>query len=442
MEPSTSAGNSHHVVILGAGFGGIQAACALGNSDIKVTIVDRKNHHLFQPLLYQVATASLAPADIAAPIRHVVARFKNTNVILGVAEDIDLQHKRVQLDDRSVSYDTLIMATGVRHAYFGNEKWAEHAPGLKTVEDAFRIRERFLLAFERAEQEDDPEVQQSILTFIIIGGGPTGVELAGAMAEIARHAMSQDFRRIDPSTARVILVEANDRVLKAYDKKLCDRAKSDLESLGVEVRLNTRVTDIDGQCVWVGEDQILSKNVFWAAGVQAEAISDTLDVETDKSGRVPVRPDLSVEGHPDVFIVGDLAKVIDPKTSEEVPGVAPAAMQMGKYVGNLIRKRVSGNQSGEPKPFSYRDKGMLATIGRSRAVGRVYNLRVVGFVAWMLWALVHVLFLIGFRNRAVVIFTWIWAYFTYQRRARIIIPDKFHTTDAARITHTQEKVHV
>jgi len=428
MTASTAPKNEHHTIILGAGFAGIQAARALGNSGVRVTLVDRKNHHLFQPLLYQVATASLAPADIAAPIRHIVAPFRNTEVFLGSAEGIDLEHTRVHLADRSLHYDSLVVATGVRHAYFGNTEWEKHAPGLKTVEDAFRIRERFLMAFERAEHEDDPSVQQSILTFIIVGGGPTGVELAGAMAEIARHSMGRDFRRIDPSTARIILVEGNDRVLKQYDKKLCDRAKKDLESLGVEVRLNTRVTDIDDTCVWVGEDRIPSRNVFWAAGVQAEAISGTLGVETDRSGRVPVRPDLSIEGHPDVFVVGDLAKVIDPKSGEEIPGVAPAAIQMGMYVGKLIRARAEGKLEGEPEPFTFRDKGMLATIGRSRAVGRMYSYPVTGFVAWALWALVHILFLVGFRNRAVVIFTWIWAYVTYQRRARISSPEKIAAT--------------
>ncbi|CAE7863450.1 unnamed protein product [Symbiodinium necroappetens] len=411
----------HRVVILGGGFAGLQAAFALKKADADVTIVDRQNHHLFQPLLYQVATASLSPADIAAPIRHIVKGVRNCRTVLARAKRVDADRRVVVLDEGEIPYDTLVLATGVRHAYFGHDEWEAHAPGLKSLDDALRIRDRFLLAFEQAELEEDPEKRRAALTFVIVGGGPTGVELAGAMAEIARRAMKKDFRRIDPSTARVILIEGEDRVLNAFDRKLSNRARADLESLGVDVWLNTRVTGVDEGGVEVGDERIASRNVVWAAGVEAQGVGGSLGVETDRSGRVPVEPDLTVPGRPEIFVLGDLAKITDPRTGEDVPGIAPAAMQMGKYAGRRIRERLEGRAS--DAPFRYTDKGMLATIGRARAVGSIAGIKMAGFVAWFLWAAVHIFFLIGFRNRLVVVISWVWAYVTFQRGARIIVPE-------------------
>lgn len=411
-----------HVVILGGGFAGLYAAKALRRAPVHITLIDRRNHHLFQPLLYEVATAALSPADIAAPIRTVLARQKNTTVLLGRAKSVDTTGRLVRLDDGIIGYDYLIVATGATHSYFGKQDaWARFAPGLKTVDDALEIRRRFLLAFEAAEREADPEARRAKLTFIVVGGGPTGVELAGTMSELARRSIPRDFRAIDTTTARFILVEADDRILKTYPPKLSERAKRDLEALGVEVRLNARVTDIHSGGVMIGQESIEAENVIWAAGVQASSLGATMGVPLDRSGRVEVEPDLSIPGHPEVLVIGDLAHVVDRKSGHEVPGVAPAAIQMGKFAGRLIRDEVRGKRSTHDRPaFQYRDKGTLATIGRARAVASIKGFNFAGLFAWLLWAGIHVMELIGFRNRLIVMLQWAWAYIIFQRGARLI----------------------
>lgn len=415
-----------HVVILGGGFAGLYAARHLRGAPVRITVVDRRNHHVFQPLLYQVATASLSPADIAAPIRHLLAGQPNTEVILAEARGVDLARRVVTLADGELAYDRLIIATGATHSYFGNDAWERDAPGLKTIEDALRIRERFLLAFERAERETDPQKRRAALTFVVVGAGPTGVELAGAMAEIARRAITRDFRHIDTTTARVILVEGGDRVLQAYPEDLSRRAREDLERLGVDVWLNTRVTQVDGGGVQIGPERISASSVFWAAGVKASPLALSLGVELDRSGRVPVMPDLSVGGHPEVLVLGDLAKVIDPKSKKEVPGIAPAAMQMGRFAARLIKREMQAggtiDVSNRPA-FVYTDKGMLATIGRAKAVGLIGKAKLRGYLAWWAWLLIHIFFLIGFRNRVLVMIQWAWAYWTFDRGARLITRD-------------------
>lgn len=410
-----------HVVIVGGGFGGLYAAKVLRRAPVRLTIVDKANHHLFQPLLYEVATAALSPADIAAPIRRIFRRSRNVNVLLAEAQSIDVKQRIVRLRDGAVTYDYLVVATGATHSYFGNQPWARFAPGLKTIEDAVEIRRRFLLAFEAAEREADPEARRAKLTFVVVGAGPTGVEMAGTMAELARRAIPRDFRFIDTSTARVILVEALDRVLPAYHGSLSARAKRDLERLGVEVRLNSKVTHIDGEGVRIGDERVEAENVVWAAGVQASPLGASLGAPTDASGRVVVEPDLSIPGHREVFVIGDMARVKDSRTGEDVPGVAPAAMQMGRFAARLICKEVAGKQADHRRPaFHFVNKGMLATIGRAKAVGTVFGMRVVGVLAWLLWAGVHIAFLIGFRNRVLVILQWSWAYLAFQRGARLI----------------------
>lgn len=412
-----------HIVILGGGFGGLYAAMALKRAPVRITLIDRCNHHVFSPLVYQVATASLSPSDIAQPIRWILRRQKNTRVILGEADRIDPGARTVTLrDGESVSYDYLIVATGVTHTYFGHDEWARLAPGLKEVSDAIEIRRRFLLAFEAAEREPDPEKRRAILTFVIVGGGPTGVELAGAMAEIARKAMPSEFRAIDTTTARVILLEGRDRLLPAFAPDLSRRARSDLESLGVDVWLEAVVTAIDESGVTIGRavpERIVTRNVFWAAGVAASPIGRSLGVPLDRAGRVLVNPDLSVPGHPGIFVIGDLASLNDPRTGEPVPGVAPAAMQMGRHVAGIIAGEASG-ESGTRPAFRYRDKGMLATIGRASAVGTVGRMKFTGFAAWFVWLFIHILYLTGFRSRLIVMIQWAWAYLWYQRGARLI----------------------
>jgi NADH:ubiquinone reductase (H+-translocating) len=407
-----------HVVIVGGGFAGLYCARALRRVPVRVTIIDRRNFHLFQPLLYQVATASLSPADIAGPIRTILRRQANAQVWMGEVVDVDGTRRTVSLADGvDVSWDYLVLATGATHAYFGNDEWAAYAPGLKTVDDAIEIRRRFLLAFEEAEREGDPEARRRLLTFVIVGAGPTGVELAGAMAEIARKVMPNDFRAIDTAAARVLLLEAADRVLPPYPPELSEKARRQLEALGVEVRTGAMVTDMgDGQ-VTVGEtERIEAGNVFWAAGVSASPLGEGLGVKTDRAGRVRVEPDCSIPGDPQLFVVGDLARVEGPDGSQ-VPGVAPAAIQMGRHVARTIRRDLEGKVREE---FRYRDKGDLATIGRAAAVARIGRLRIGGLVAWILWALVHILYLIGFRNRTLVMIQWAWAYLTYQRGIRLI----------------------
>jgi NADH:ubiquinone reductase (H+-translocating) len=401
-----------HVVILGAGFGGLYAARALQHAPVRITVVDRRNFHLFQPLLYQVATAALNPSDIAYPIRSVLAKQKNVEVLLAEATSIDLAQRRVVLDDRQLTYDQLIVATGATHSYFGHPEWERDAPGLKTIEDALEIRRRVLLAFEHAERETDPDAQRAWLTFVVVGGGPTGVELAGALGEIARQTMIRDFRHINPSSARVILVEGRDRVLPPYPPSLSAKAQRQLEHLGVEVMTRATVSSVSDREVRIGETSIATRTVLWAAGVQASPLARSLGAPLDRAGRVEVEPDLSLPGHPEVFVIGDLAAV-KKRNGELVPGVAPAAIQEGVYVA----RRIAGKTR---EPFRYRDKGSLATIGRAAAVADFGFLRLSGFLAWFAWLAVHIFFLIGFRNRLLVITEWAWAYLTYQRGARLI----------------------
>ncbi|MCA9305306.1 MAG: NAD(P)/FAD-dependent oxidoreductase [Phycisphaerales bacterium] len=412
------------VLIIGGGFGGLACARALKRADVRVTLIDRRNHHLFQPLLYQVATAGLNPADIAVPIRHVLRRQKNADVVLAEVESIDPDARLLALSTgESVGYDYLVVASGAGNTWFGHAGWAVHAPGLKDLPDALTIRQRFLTAFERAEMEDDRAMRRAELTFVVVGGGPTGVELAGAMAEIARRSVPKDFRRIDTTTARIILIESGERLLDAFDAELGRRARADLERLGVDVWLNSRVTEIGDGFVAMGDERVTTRCVVWAAGVKASPLGGMLGVELHRSGRVPVRADLSVEGHPEVFVIGDLAHS-EMKDGGDVPGVAPAAMQMGRFAARTIRREVGrggdAGARGARGAFRYVDKGMLATIGRRKAVGSVGKFRFTGALAWFVWLFVHILFLIGFRNRVLVVFQWAWAYFTFDRGARLI----------------------
>ena len=404
------------VVILGGGFGGLNAAKTLRRAPVQVTLVDRRNHHLFQPLLYQVATAALNPSDIASPIRRVLRRQRNAEVILGEATAVDVPGKRVLLRDGAVPYDFLIVATGATHAYFGHPEWEKDAPGLKTLEDAIDIRRRVLVSYEAAEREDDPARRADWLTFVVVGGGPTGVELAGALAEIARHVLARDFRRIDPRTARVVLVEAGPRILPAYVPELSDKAAKRLQRMGCEVLLGTPVTGVDSEGVTVGQRHIRSRCVIWAAGVAPSPIARSLGVPLDRVGRVKVERDLSVPGAPEVFVIGDLA-AIDDEHGKPIPGLAPPAIQGGRHAARQILRTLAG----EPRErFHYRDKGTLATIGRNAAVAQIGRLRTEGFFAWLLWLGVHILMLIGFRNRVIVLAEWGWTYFRYERGARLI----------------------
>jgi len=401
------------VTILGCGFGGLWAAQGLARAPLELTVIDRTNHHLFTPLLYQVATAGLSAPAIAAPIRHILADQQNTTVLLGEAQAIDVNVKKVLLEDgSSVGYDYLVVATGSANSYFGNDAWARHAPALKTLEDALEIRARILTAFERAEREPDPAKRAAWLTFVVVGAGATGVELAGTLAEIARQTLHGEFRRVDSRNARVVLVEGTERVLPPYPPDLSQKAKLQLERLGVTVWLGKRVTGIDADGVTLGAERIAAHTVIWAAGVASSPLGRSLGVPLDRAGRVPVEPDLSVPGHPEIFVVGDLAALAD------VPGVAPAAKQMGKHAALNIIRRLKG---GSTVPFRYRDYGQLATIGRKAAVADFGRLRLSGFPAWFIWLWSHIYFLINFRNRLVVMIDWAWAYWTFQRYARIVI---------------------
>jgi len=404
------------VVIVGAGFGGLSATFALAKAEVEVTLIDRYNYHLFQPLLYQVATAGLSPSDIAAPIRHIVRNQRNVRVVLGKVSGVDVEHHEVLVEDRRIPYDDLIVATGVQHAYFGHDDWAEAAPGLKTIDDATHLRRRILLAFEKAETEKDEAERQALLTFVIVGGGATGVEMAGAIAELANRALASDFRSIDPSAARIILVEAGPRLLPAFDVSLSEAAHRSLEKLGVEVRLGAAVTEVDFFGVSLGDERIAARTKVWAAGVMASPAGRWLGVETDRAGRVKVNPDLSVPGHPEIFVIGDTALVLDAH-GKPLPGVAPVAKQQGYYVGKLLRRRAAGKSL---PPFRYKDFGSLATIGRKSAVAEFGRLKITGFVAWLLWCVAHIYFLIGFRNRTIVAMNWIWNYLTFQRGTRLI----------------------
>lgn len=406
-----------HIVILGGGFGGMAAAHRLDDASLRVTLVDRRNHHLFQPLLYQVATAGLSAPSIAAPLRQILRKQQNVTVLLDEAQGIDLAHKRVLLAQGPLDYDYLIVATGATHAYFGHDDWARHAPGLKTLDDAFAIRRRVLLAFEHAEREDDPARRQAWLNFVVVGGGATGVELAGTLAEIARHTLPREFRRSDPRQANILLVEAGPRVLPAFAPELSAKARKQLEKLGVQVRTDTAVTAIGSDSVQLGNETLASRTVLWAAGVAASPLGQQLGVPLDRAGRVLVTPELAVPGHPEVFVVGDLASVTQ-ADGKPVPGIAPAAKQMGRYVADAILARLGGRAA--PAPFRYRDDGTLATIGRLSAVAQFGRVKLSGVLAWWVWLVAHVYFLIGFRNRLVVLLDWAWSYWTYQRHARIV----------------------
>ncbi len=409
--------NAPHLLIVGGGFGGLWAARALRDAPLRITLLDRGNHHLFQPLLYQVATAGLSAPNIAAPLRHILRRQRNVTVLMGEAVRVDTAAQRVALAvGESIGYDYLLLATGSTHAYFGHDEWAAHAPGLKTLDDALQIRRRLLSAFERAEATDDPQAQRALLTFAIVGGGPTGVELAGTLAEIARHTLPREFRRIDPRQAQVLLVEAGPRILSSFPESLSARAQAQLERLGVRVHTGAPVTAIDANGLSLGDWRIPARTVLWAAGVAASPLAATLDVPLDRAGRVSVDPDLSVPGHPRIFVVGDLASV--QQAGKPVPGVAPAAKQMGRHAARAILARLGGRAA---PPFVYRDYGNLATIGRRAAIVDLGRVRFSGFVAWAFWLAAHVFFLIGFRNRAVVLLDWAVAYWTYQRNARIIV---------------------
>jgi NADH dehydrogenase len=416
-DAGTAPARRPRVVILGAGFAGINAAIGLGEADVDVTIVDRRNYHLFQPLLYQVATAGLSPAQIAKPIRHILRRQRNATVLLDKVEGVDSDARVVITGSRRIPYDYLVIATGARHAYFGRDEWEDLAPGLKTIGDATEIRARILTAFERAEVSQDAAERARLLTFVVVGGGPTGVELAGAIAELARKAIVSDFRHIDSSTARVVLVESGQRLLAAFPESLAASAKRQLETLGVEVRLGHAVTRCDeGGVVLADGETIGSACVLWAAGVQASRAAKWLKVEADRAGRAIVGEDLSVPGHPEIFVIGDTA-LSKGEGGRPVPGIAPAAKQMGKYVARLIKARLAGKRIG---PFRYADYGNLATIGRKAAVADLGRVRLTGFVAWLLWSFAHLWFLVGFRNRIVVFLDWAWAYATYDRGARLI----------------------
>jgi len=409
-----------HVVIVGGGFGGLYCARMLRNAPVRVTVIDRSNFHLFQPLLYQVATASLSPADIASPIRTILRHQRNAQVWMGEVVDVDVEARAVKLDDGlSVSYDYLVLATGATHAYFGHDEWAEYAPGLKTIDDATEMRRRFLLAFEAAEREADEEARRRQLTFVIVGGGPTGVELAGALAEIARQAMPKDFRSIDTRSARIILIEGVDRVLPTYPPDLSAKARKQLEKLGVEVRTSSIVTEITGDHVCVGDERIDSETVFWAAGVLASKLGACVGVERDRAGRVLVERDCSVRGHSEVFVIGDLAHMAR-DAGGQVPGVAQGAIQSGKHAAKMI---IADTRGAARSSFEYFDKGDLATIGRAAAVASIFGLKLSGFIAWLVWVGIHILYLIGFRNRLLVMMQWAWAYVSYQRGIRLITGD-------------------
>lgn len=404
------------VVIVGGGFGGLRAATTLARDGVSLVLIDRKNHHTFQPLLYQVATAGLSPGEIAAPIRGVLRKFPNVSVLLGEVSGFDLERRVVKTNAGvEVDYDYLIVAAGATHSYFGNDQWAALAPGLKTIEDATEIRRRVLLSFELAEREAVATGHHAPLNFVIIGGGATGVELAGTLAEIARKSLAKDFRAINPRETRVILVEGLPRVLPTYPEDLSESARKQLEELGVEVRTNTRVTGVEPGLVRLGEDTLSAAVTLWAAGVQASPLGKMLG-PTDRNGRVMVEPDLSVPGHREVFVVGDMASLKN-KQGKMLPGVAPVAIQEGAAVAKNIVRELHGKPR---QPFEYFDKGSLATIGRAAAVGEIGKLHVSGFTAWFLWIFVHILYLVGFRNRLLVLIEWAWAYVTYQRSARLI----------------------
>lgn len=419
-----------HVVVVGGGFAGLWATRALADAPVRITLIDRRNHHLFQPLLYQVATAGLSAPDIAAPLRHILRRQRNVEVRLAEVERIDAAGKQVRLvGGERIGFDYLLVASGATHAYFGHDEWAAHAPGLKTLDDALQLRRHLLVAFERAEAEPDPVRRAAWLNFAIVGGGPTGVELAGTLAEIARHTLKNEFRNIDPAEARVQLIEAGPRVLSSFPEDLSEKARKQLQRLGVEVSTGIPVSDITADGYRLGDAFVPARTVVWAAGVAASPLARTLEAPLDRAGRVLVQPDLSVSGHPDIFVAGDLASV--QSNGQPVPGVAPAAKQMGRHVAQAICARLRGTPAA---PFRYRDFGNLATIGRMAAIVHFGKLKLSGLLAWWFWLAAHVFFLIGFRNRLAVLLNWAWAYWSYQRGARIIFGDVAADDDQSRST--------
>lgn len=439
--------NRPKVVIVGAGFGGLNAAQIVADAPVQVTVIDRKNFHTFQPLLYQVATAGLSPGEIAAPIRSILRSHKNVEVLMGEVTGFDLERRIVETPDAAIPYDYLIVAAGATHSYFGHEDWEPFAPGLKTIEDALEIRRRVLLAFELAERQAAAGETEAPLNFVVVGGGPTGVELAGTLAEISRYALAHDFRSIDPSRTHILLIEGGPRVLPTYSEDLSRSAEEQLRGLGVEVRTSTMVTQVEAGAVYLGETRLSATVTLWAAGVAASPLGKKLGAPVDRAGRVPVQADLSLPGHPEVFVIGDLAAAKD-QNGKPLPGVAPVALQQGKYVAKMIRQEVErpdryrhdGNAETRP-PFHYWDKGSLATIGRAAAVAQFGKIHISGYLAWLSWLFVHIFFLIGFRNRILVFIQWAWSYVTYERGARLITGSTYLPgwTDPATGQVTDEK---
>lgn len=424
------------VVIVGGGFAGIAAAKALAEAPVDITLIDRRNHHVFQPLLYQVATASLSPADISSSIRSILSRQNNCQVVLAEVQGVDAQQRRLVLRHGFLPYDYLILAAGATHAYFGHEEWASVAPGLKSIEDATKIRRRILLAFESAEYERGEEARRAMLTFGIVGAGPTGVELAGAIKEIAGQTLPQDYRNIDTRTTRVILLEGGNRVLPQFEPALSERAQRDLQRMGVEVRLNSIVTNVTEDGVHVGDEFIPVRNVFWAAGVKASPLGKSLNVPLDRAGRVIVGPDLTIPEHPEVFVAGDLAAAKSADTGKPVPGVAQGGIQMGRYAGQVIAAETTGRASpASRRPFVYHDKGSMAVIGKAKAVAQIGRFQITGFLGWLAWGGVHIAFLIGFRHRLQVLMSWFWNWMLNARDARIITGDTQAENHARGLVH-------
>ncbi|HEY4258230.1 MAG TPA: NAD(P)/FAD-dependent oxidoreductase [Candidatus Udaeobacter sp.] len=405
-----------HVIIIGAGFGGLEAAKKLACEDVRVTVIDRTNYHLFQPLLYQVATAALSPADIAAPVRAILSKCKNVEVILAEVQSVDVEAKKVKTLDLEIDYDYLILATGARHSYFGHNEWEKLAPGLKSLEDAIELRRRILMAFEYAEEITDEAARRAAMNFVIIGGGPTGVEMAGAIAEISRHTLARDFRHIDPSQARVILIEGEPRLLAAYPPDLSESARKQLVALGVEVRTSTRATSLTEAGVQIGDEFIPCRVKIWAAGNNASFVGKTLGATADRVGRVIVNDDLTIPGHPEVQVIGDLAN-FPHQTGQPLPGISPVAMQQGRHAARNVLAMAQGRK---PRRFRYWDKGTMATIGRNKAVADLKFVHLSGLPAWLAWLFIHIIFLVGFRNRLLVLFQWAWAYLTFDKGARLI----------------------